>query len=87
LIIVNPSAPALTQARAISTMSVTSGLSLAKMGMSRGSFSRTKAMTLAADSGSHAKTSPRFATFGQEMLTSMPITASNAGESRRAAAT
>ena len=84
---VSPSAPALTQARAISTMSVTSGLSLAKMGMSRGSFSRTSAMTLADDSGSQAKTSPRFATLGQEMLTSTPTTASNAGDWRRTAAT
>src|SRR5450631_4487465 len=87
LIIVSPSAPAFTQARAISTMSVTSGLSLAKTGMLRGSFSRTRAMTLADDSGSQAKTSPRLATLGQEMLTSTPTTASNAGDSRRAAAT
>src|SRR5450631_4187410 len=87
LIIVSPSAPAFTQARAISTMSVTSGLSLAKTGMLRGSCSRTRAMTLADDSGSQAKTSPRLATSGQEMLTSTPTTASNAGDSRRAAAT
>src|SRR5450631_3539871 len=87
LIMVSPSAPALTQARAISTMSVTSGLSLAKMGMLFGSVSRTRAMTWADERGSHAKTSPRLATLGQEMLTSTPTTASKAGDSHSAEAT
>src|SRR5450631_733851 len=87
LIMVSPSAPALTQARAISTMSVTSGLSLAKTGMLRGSVSRTRAMTVADDRVSHANTCPRFATLGQEMLTSTPTTASNAGDSSSAKAT
>ena len=72
LIIVSPVAPALTAAWAMPTMSVTSGVSLAKMGMSCGSCSRTRATTLADAIGSHAKTRPRLATLGQEMLTSTP---------------
>ena len=68
-------------------MSVTSGVSLAKIGMSRGSCSRTRATTLALAIGSQAKTRPRLATLGQEMLTSTPTTASKASLARRVAAT
>ena len=87
LIMVSPSAPAFTHAWATSTMSVTSGVSLAKIGMSRGSCSRTSATTLAEASGSQANTRPRLATLGQEMLTSTPTTASKASAARSVAAT
>ena len=60
-------------------MSVTSGVSLAKIGVPEGSRSRTIRTTRSEDTGSHAKTRPRLATFGQEMLTSTPTTAPNAG--------
>ena len=56
------------------TMSVTSGDSLAKIGM-RGSLCRLTAwMTSAADPASQANTWPRFSTFGQEMFTSIAET-------------
>ena len=76
LIMVSPSAPALSAAWAMVTMSVTSGVSLAKIGVSAGSRSRTSRTTRSDDSASQAKTSPRLATFGHEMLTSTPTTAS-----------
>ena len=79
LIIVRPSAPASRAASAIVTMSVTSGVSLAKIGVPAGSRSRTSRTTRSDDSGSQAKTSPRLATLGHEMLTSTPTTASKAG--------
>ncbi len=65
-----PSAPASRQTRAIATMSVTSGESLARTGTRPATTSATPATTCADDTGSHAKTRPRFATFGHEMFTS-----------------
>ena len=87
LMSVSAVAPASRQAAAIMTMSVTSGLSLASSGMPSGSCSRTRAMTVPEACGSMAKTSPRRCTFGQEMLTSTPTTASNAGLACRRLAT
>lgn len=75
LIIVRPWAPALRTVSAISTMSVTSGLSFASIGRPRGTSSRTRVMTLWELAGSQAKTRPRLATLGHEMLTSMAATA------------
>ena len=79
LIIVSPSAPAASAAAAIVTMSVTSGVSFAKIGVPRGSRSRTSRTTRSEETGSHAKTSPRLATLGHEMFTSTPTTAPYAG--------
>ena len=76
LIMLSPSAPASTTARAISTMSVTSGDSLASTGM-RGSVARRTADTTAeAGSAWQAKTWPRSSTLGHEMLTSIAETPS-----------
>ena len=65
-----PSAPASTQARAISVMSVTSGESLAKTGTPCEVLRRTASTTSADGAGSQAKTWPRSSTLGQEMFTS-----------------
>src|SRR6202167_6226416 len=83
LISESPSAPAVTQARAIATMSVTSGDSLANTGMSYRARPRTASMTAPAAPASQANTCPRSSTFGQEMLTSMAVTP--AESDRRAA--
>ena len=70
LIIDRPSAPASTQARATSTMSVTSGESWLSTGTDGAVCRRTARDHADAAPGSQAKTRPRFSTFGQEMLTS-----------------
>ena len=75
LIIDSPSAPASTQALAMVTMSVTSGDSLAKTGTPGALLRRTPSTTGALDTGSQAKTRPRSSTLGQEMLTSIAVTA------------
>ena len=67
----SPSAPASTTDRATATMSVTSGDSLARTGTADWVARRTAWTTVAAATGSHAKTWPRSSTLGQEMLTSM----------------
>src|SRR6185437_14337860 len=74
LIIESPSAPAETHERAIATMSVTSGESLAKTGRSCLVLARTASITAPASTGSHANTCPRCSTFGQEMFTSSAVT-------------
>ena len=73
LIKANPSTPALITDSAISTISVTSGDNLAIMGSSPPIFLRTLSITALAVSGWHAKTWPRFSTFGQDMFTSMAL--------------
>ena len=73
LIKANPSTPALITDAAISTISVTSGDNLAIMGSSPPIFLRTLSITALAVSGWHAKTWPRFSTFGQEMFTSIAL--------------
>ncbi len=65
---VSPCAPESTHARAIATMSVTSGESLANTGTP--ALRRTAEMTSPAARASHAKTVPRSSTLGQLMLTS-----------------
>ena len=65
-----PSAPALATERATSAIFVTSGVSLASIGISPPITLRTPSTTRADVSQSVAKTSPRFSTFGQEILTS-----------------
>ena len=72
LIIDTPSTPASTTLEAISTMSVTSGDSFAKIGDSLVHSWRTVEMTSAAEYGLHANTCPRLSTFGQEIFTSSP---------------
>ena len=79
LMSVRPSAPAPRHAEAMVTRSVTSGLSFANTGRCAGTAARTAAMTAADASGSMAKTNPRLATLGHEMLTSMPDTDAAAG--------
>ena len=56
-------------------MSVTSGESFASNGIPGLTFLRTTETTSAADSVLQAKTKPRFATFGQEILISIAATA------------
>ena len=73
LIKANPSAPASTTPFAIETRSVTSGDNFAMIGSSPPIVLRTPSMTRLDASGSHAKTSPRFSTFGQEILTSIAL--------------
>ena len=73
LINANPSAPASTTPRAIDTKSVTSGDSFAIIGSSPPIVRLTPSITLLEASGSHAKTNPRFSTFGQEILTSIAL--------------
>ena len=72
LIIETPSTPASTTLAAISTMSVTSGESFAKIGASFVHSRRTVSITAAAENGLQAKTWPRLSTFGQEIFTSNP---------------
>src|SRR5260221_9051351 len=74
LIIDRPSAPADTHERAIATMSVTSGDSLANTGMSYRVRALTAAITAPASVASQANTWPRCSTFGHEMLTSSAVT-------------
>ena len=69
----NPSAPASTTPFAILTKSVTSGDNLAMIGNSPPKVLRTPSMTLRDASGSHAKTKPRFSTFGHEIFTSKAL--------------
>ena len=66
---VSPSAPASSQARAISTMSVTLGLSLMNTGLRQTAF--TAAVTSAAAEAQVPKAIPPLCTLGQETLTSM----------------
>ena len=66
----SPSAPASSTDLAIATMSVTSGLSLARTGTSGDVWRRTTCTTEPAENGSQANTWPRDSTFGHEMLTS-----------------
>ena len=73
LIKAKPSAPASTTPRAIDTKSVTSGESLAMIGNSPPIVRRTPSITRREASGSQAKTSPRFSTFGQEIFTSIAL--------------
>ena len=70
LIRANPSAPASITPRAIETISVTSGESLAIIGRSPPMVRRTPSITVCADSRWQAKTMPRFSTLGQEIFTS-----------------
>jgi hypothetical protein len=70
-----PSAPASAQARAMCTMSVTSGESFAKIGCAGSAARRTAPITRDEAIASQAKTCPRDSTFGQEMLTSIIETA------------
>src|SRR5579875_194895 len=70
----SPSAPAATQARAIVTMSVTSGDSLANTGMSRLAPARTAATTAPAACASAANIRPASSALGQERLTSIAVT-------------
>src|SRR6266851_3766457 len=69
-----PSAPAVTQALATATMSVTSGDSFANTGMSYLALLRTAAITLPARCGSSANGCPASSALGQERLTSMAVT-------------
>src|SRR6266702_144769 len=69
-----PSAPDATQALATATMSVTSGDSLAKTGMSYLALPRTAAITLPARCGSSANGCPASSASGQDRLTSMAVT-------------
>ena len=55
------------------TKSVTSGESFAIIGSSPPRVRLTPSMTRLDASGSHAKTSPRFSTFGQEIFTSTAL--------------
>ena len=64
------SAPASTTPFAIAGRSVTSGDNLAMIGRSPPMVLRTPSITRREASGSHAKTNPRFSTFGHEMFTS-----------------
>ena len=73
LIKAKPSAPASTTPRAIETISVTSGESFAMIGNSPPMVRLTPSITFLDASGSHAKTSPRFSTLGQEIFTSMAL--------------
>ena len=73
LINAKPSAPASTTPRAIDTRSVTSGESFAIIGSSPPIVRLTPSITRLEASGSHAKTKPRFSTFGQEILTSIAL--------------
>ena len=66
---VNPSAPAFSHARAISTMSVTFGLSLMNTGLRQTDL--TAAVTSAAEAAQVPKARPPPCTLGQETLTSM----------------
>jgi len=69
----NPSAPALITSPAIETISVTSGESFTMIGSSPPTFLLTDSTTDFEATGSQAKTIPRFSTFGQEILTSIPL--------------
>src|ERR1700756_5873493 len=69
-----PSAPDATQALATATMSVTSGDSLAKTGMSYLALPRTAAITLPARCGSSANGCPASSALGQDRLTSTAVT-------------
>ena len=73
LIKARASAPASTTPRAISGRFVTSGESLAMIGNSPPIVFLTPSITRLEASGSHAKTRPRFSTFGQEIFTSTAL--------------
>ena len=74
LIMERPSAPAATHARATETMSVTSGDSLAKTGMSYRADPRTAATTAPAAAASSANGRPAAAASGQPRFTSIAVT-------------
>ena len=69
----SPSAPASTTSRAISVISVTSGVSFAIIGTSPPILRRTADIASLAVVGLHANTCPLFSTFGQEILTSKAV--------------
>ena len=68
-----PSAPASTTPRAIETISVTSGESLAMIGNSPPIVRLTPSITFLEASGSQANTRPRFSTLGHEIFTSIAL--------------
>jgi hypothetical protein len=83
LIMDSPSAPADTQAFATAAMSVTSGDSFAKTGMSYLALPRTAATTWPAAAASRAKGRPAADASGQPRFTSIAVTPA-ASESREA---
>ena len=73
LIKASASAPDSTTPAAIDGRSVTSGDSFAMIGRSPPIIRRTPSITRREASGSQAKTSPRFSTFGHEIFTSKAL--------------